>query len=469
MNDYKIISEHRGHLCKVGCNSGKYVNPYKIIELPSGEKIVEMYDSLEKSFIFDHSSLDKVLNCKTSKGNRVTWYVTKTGTTSDGKRDLNYVGCNYNRKTLYLHAYLMDHMFNGKGKKSVDHIDQNPLNNMLSNLRIVEQSIQNKNTGKRSRKKNARSLPDGIIQTDLPKYVNYIYESQSNDLGYRDYFRIEGHPKSSKKISSSKSMKLTPRDKLEQIIDILNKLEGNTEKEEEEEDTESSDLVSVDSVSKDYLAGIMDGDGSFVISKNGKSYSLKIEFSQCNEALDKALMEYFPKKYKDKRSDKYISGACYQYRVCGVKCEKLLTSLFSRSIIKFPQVLLASEYIKTMGRKSSPEQKKYFYETMKSLNNDKSYRKNYKRINIEYIAGFFDAEGCIHNSEHTHYLQFVQKCDPMILTQIISFLGIGKIDKYENFRMRIHRKSEIIEFNKIIGPHLIIKKNQLQKLVDSFN
>lgn len=466
MNDYRVISEHRGHLSKAGCNAGKYVNPYKIIESPSCEKIVEMYDKSGKSFIFDHSSLDKVLCCKTSKGNRVTWYVTKTGTTSDGKRELNYVTCRNGNKMVYLHAYLMDHMFNGKGKNSVDHIDQNPLNNMRSNLRIVEQSVQNKNTGKRSRKKNARPLPGGIVQEDIPKYVNYISEPQSNDLGYRDFFRIEGHPKSSKQISSSKSMKLTPRDKLEQIIEILNKLECNTKQKEIQK---IQDIKPIGMVSKSYLAGIMDGDGSFVISKNGKSYSLKIEFSQCNEALDEALKEYFPKKYKDKRSDKYLSGACYQYRVCGVKCEQLLTSLFSRSVIKFPQVLLASEYIKTMGRKSSPEQKKYFYDTMRSLNNDKSYKKNYNRINIEYIAGFFDAEGCVHNSEHTHYLQFVQKCDPSVLNHIIKIIGFGRIKKDENFRMRIYKQSEIIEFNKIVGPHLIIKKKQLQTLVDSFN
>ena len=115
---------------------------------------------------------------KTDKGNRVSWYIARTGTTANS-RDLNYVCCRNNQKTIYLHAYIMNHMFNSKGKLSVDHIDQNPLNNRLSNLRIVNQSIQNQNTSKRSRRK----LLENYLQVLIKKcFLNMWYIIGKNKI-----------------------------------------------------------------------------------------------------------------------------------------------------------------------------------------------------------------------------------------------------------------------------------------------
>ena len=217
----KLISEHKGHRVKIGSTTGTYSNPYKIWD-NGDEIIVEMFDNKGLSFFFDYKDVKKVLLVKTSKGNRATWYTTRTGTTTDGTRDLIYVCCRNSQKMIYLHAFLMDHIGHGKGNKSVDHIDQDPLNNRRSNLRIISQSEQNKNKPKRSRKKNARPLPDGLVQTDLPKYVIYYYEKQNNDLGYRDHFKIEKHPVIKNKWSTTKSMKISIRDKLKLAIEKLN-------------------------------------------------------------------------------------------------------------------------------------------------------------------------------------------------------------------------------------------------------
>ena len=113
---------------------------------------------------------------------------------------------------------------------SVDHInDRNKLDNRRENLRWATQTVQNRNvTDKRSRQFNARDLPVGITQEMLPKYVVYYRECyhKEKDL-WREFFKVESHPKLAKPMCGSKSGKFTPVEKLAEIKQKLVDLEND--------------------------------------------------------------------------------------------------------------------------------------------------------------------------------------------------------------------------------------------------
>lgn len=139
------------------------------------------------------------------------------------------------KKQIYLHSFVIkninpqDERINDK-KYSIDHINRIRLDNRRENLRWATQSLQNSNQNKRPRKKTAIPLPDGLTQDMMPKYINYNKECYNKEKNlWREFFRIEKHPKQKKLISGSKSSKLTILEKLKQIKEKLYNLENDIE------------------------------------------------------------------------------------------------------------------------------------------------------------------------------------------------------------------------------------------------
>ena len=85
---------------------------------------------------------------------------------------------------------------------------------------------------KRERKKTAQTLPSGITQTMMKKYVVYYREMTYLKNGKsqpREYFKVESHPKLPKPWVSSKSSKIPLLEKLNDANQVVSDLENTTD------------------------------------------------------------------------------------------------------------------------------------------------------------------------------------------------------------------------------------------------
>jgi hypothetical protein len=86
---------------------------------------------------------------------------------------------------------------------------------------------------------------------------------------------------------------------------------------------------------------------------------------------------------------------------------------------------------------------------------------NLIRMNIEYIQGLLDAEGCFYinkNNINNFYISIAQKNHPVILEKIKQFLGFGHIEEHTNFV--INKKQDCHKFIALVKDGLIVKYNQ---------
>lgn len=216
---HHILNYQVGHYNKNGKEAFIMKNP-----LWFSKDTIFMYCDKEAVCLLCPKSYQKILDYQ--KDNKITFYKCSNG----------YIGCHFNN--LYIHQIIMNCYGNGKGTKniSVDHIDQNPLNNTWSNLRIASQKTQQENTNgviegtKRKRSKTAQPLPPGITQESIPKYVHYYSETMHKGTPKecrRDFFKVE-HPSLEKSISTSKSTKVSIFQKLQQATQIISEITQGT-------------------------------------------------------------------------------------------------------------------------------------------------------------------------------------------------------------------------------------------------
>ena len=223
-NNYNILDYQEGHYTRMGEDANIMKNPiWKILE--NEKEYLLMYCEKETICKLCAISYQKIIDyeMKENNGKKLTWFKNHNG----------YIMNSYN---LYIHQIIMDCHGNGKGTKniSVDHIDQNPLNNSYKNLRIANRKEQEDNSKgikegtKRERKSSARDLPEGITQQMMKKYVVYYHEWLDKDhTKEREFFKVEKHPKLDKPWMTTKSSKISIIEKLEQANKVIEDLENN--------------------------------------------------------------------------------------------------------------------------------------------------------------------------------------------------------------------------------------------------
>lgn len=219
---FQILERLPGHTPLLGKSAGQELNwAYRLKDVSSSEICVGMFCKPNHLTLMSESTWED-LQKPPFQG--LSWYISAVGyPTRTVKEDDE---CPY----TYLHQLILNHFQKGRGKESVDHINQNKLDNRLANLRVTTQSIQNQNRGKVSRHSNARELPLDISEP-LPKFCIYYKESLNKEkTRWREFFTIEGHPaqKGARK-ATTKSNRVSILDKLKEAKHILTTLDRHLE------------------------------------------------------------------------------------------------------------------------------------------------------------------------------------------------------------------------------------------------
>ncbi len=250
-------------------------------------------------------------------------------------------------------------------------------------------------------------------------------------------------------------------------------------------------------ISSSFLAGFIDGDGHIYIHKQFSDemkdklnnikqiYRYGINIGQARTNILQIIKYYFYGNiYKSTEGEninidengeqnKNNTRQIYIYSVNSYFSDYLIDYIYDSLVIKRQQIdtIYNYNYYNNEHEFNITENKDKILENicnenikLHNVKNPEEYDYNFNNINIEYIAGLFDSEGCISlvapfgDKYYSPKISISQKNHLIVLEKIIEYLGFGNIENNNSFTISGIKAYELI--NRIIN-FTIVKYNQL--------
>jgi len=206
--------------------------------------------------------------------------------------------------------------------------------------------------------------------------------------------------------------------------------------------------------SNQYFAGFLDGDGCISMSKE---YLICVGVSQSCDSQIPLVIEYLQYRYGGcLSSTKRNARTAHIIRVSGLSSVPILTNMATNSILKTGQAEIA---LHCFGGEVSKED---IYNQLANCKLLESYqrvnaREYTDRLTLPYIAGIFDAEGCI-TFDGSIRVKLAQRSSPSLLGMIHEFFGgRGSVENNDYIVWHAADAASVLE---LIEPYLVYKRDQ---------
>ena len=229
-----------------------------------------------------------------------------------------------------------------------------------------------------------------------------------------------------------------------------------------------------------YIAGFIDGDGCIFVRKIADGFQSGFTITQCRTNILQILRYHFGgsitssinrnnkiENLMDETNEyfhKHNVRNQYNLLIRSNEYQILLEYLQNSFIIKEKQYKYLQEFNKFIHLPNKTCEKEKLHDLCSKYNKKcKLDENNLSRLNIEYISGLFDAEGCVFIGNNKRIkITIAQKNHPEILNYIQQFLHYGKIEG--NIKFVVRKKSNCLNFIQLVKPFIIVKYNQILAL-----
>lgn len=220
-----------------------------------------------------------------------------------------------------------------------------------------------------------------------------------------------------------------------------------------------------------YIAGFIDGDGSISIFKIKDGYNPRISISQCRTNILSIMVHHFGGFVQLTRNENGKNRTQFNYINRGESLKFLVNYIKDHIIIKKLQIDNLFNFLPYINKCNCKEIKEELCQIVINANKTKiPVEISSTQLNNYYLAGIFDAEGCIvigtrPNGMFTKgpTVKITQKNNPNILVAIRDFLGYGKVSGV-NWIFYGNKDDICYDFIERIIDKTIVKYNQLIEL-----